>query len=110
MNPPNATDQLYDDLAYARRLNTELEADNARLRREVEQKRAACVSAITALRARREVEEHTMNAVAYSDCADCCNQRPCVTFAKLEDAAQNAAAQAMADLRAALAPGGEPNE
>lgn len=32
----NATDKLWDDLAYARRLNTELEADNARLRRECE--------------------------------------------------------------------------
>lgn len=81
--------------------------NHARLLREARadaiQLQAACVSALSALRARREVEEHTAAAAQYDNCPDCCNQRPCPEFARLETAAQSASATAMAALRGALA-------
>lgn len=73
------------------------------VREEAERLRKASVLSITALRARRAVEEHTAEAAQYENCPDCCNQRPCPEFAWLETIAQNAAAQAMAALRGALA-------
>lgn len=78
-------------------------ADLAALIGEVERLRTAAGLALSALRARRDVEEHMMEAAQYENCPDCCNQRPCPKFERLETIAQNAAAYAMAALRGALA-------
>lgn len=81
------------------------EREIAALIGEVARLRAASVSALTALRARRDVEEHMMEALQYSSCPACCNQRPCAEFQRLETTAQSAAAQAVAALRGVLAKG-----
>ncbi len=70
---------------------------------EVERLRSAAALALAAFRARRDVEEHMMEAAQYENCPDCCDRRPCPKFKRLEMIAQNAVAPAMAALRGALA-------
>ena len=103
---PTTVDQLYDDLAYARRLNTELEADNARLRRECEGLRAALSTfAATSERIRKAEDRYIQAQVSDVSMKE---------FDTAADEIQDAWAtmvicenQARALLGAAAAPGGE---